>query len=213
MNENFFKYLSIFLLGLILGFSVSKINFSNFASSTQNSEGSIKVMGSADAPITIVEYSDFQCPFCEKYFQETYPQILENYVKTGKVKYQFKHFPLQIHPQAPAAGLASECALEQSKFWEMHDQLFQTQNQWSGSPDHLNFFKKLAGVLQLDQEKFNQCLDTGKYTDNINKDFSEGLNKSITGTPTFYINGQILIGAQDYNQFAQIIDTELSKAK
>lgn len=213
MNENFFKYLSIFLLGLILGFSVSKINLSSFTSSTQNGDGSIKVMGSADAPVTIVEYSDFQCPFCEKYFQGAYPQIVENYVKTGKVKYQFKHFPLQIHPQAPAAGLASECALEQSKFWEMHDQLFKTQSQWSGSPDHLNFFKKLAGELQLDQEKFNQCLDTGKYTDNINKDFSEGLNKSITGTPTFYINGQILIGAQEYNQFAQIIDAELNKAK
>jgi protein-disulfide isomerase len=210
MNENFFKYLSVFLLGLILGFSISKVDFSGMAVSSQTGTGSVKIMGSNNAPVTIVEYSDFQCPFCEKYFTETYPEILKKYVETGKVKYQFKHFPLQIHAQAPAAGLASECALEQGKFWEMHDQLFKTQNTWAGSPDHLNFFKKLATDIQLNQDQFNQCIDSGKYTDNINYDFSEGLNKGITGTPTFYINGQTLIGAQDISAFSNIIDQALA---
>ena len=109
--SSFFKGLSIFMIGLILGFLISKIDYNstNIPAGNQSS-GSVKEMGSKDAKVTITEYSDFQCPMCSKYFNESYKTIVQNYVSTGKVKYVFKQFPLNIHPQAPAAALASECA-------------------------------------------------------------------------------------------------------
>lgn len=208
-NNNFFKYLSVFLLGLILGYLIKGINFSSLNAPSISGQGSNKVIGQNSAPVTMIEYSDFQCPLCKKFFDETYQTTIKKYIDEGKIKYSMKHFPLNIHPQAPAAALASECALEQGKFWEMHDLLFDSQASWSGSPTHLEHFKKLAQDLGLEKDKFSQCLDQKKYQDNVNKDYQEGLNQAVRGTPTFYINGQLIIGAQDTQVFKDAIEQAL----
>jgi protein-disulfide isomerase len=208
-KSSFAKYLSIFLLGLILGYSVKSLGILNLSQSLTPSiteNGSIKVMGKEDAPITITEYSDFQCPLCKKYFDDTFSTIVEQYVNTGKVKYVFKHFPLNIHPEATPASIASECALEQDKFWEMHDQLFMNQQQWSSQADHINTFKGYAKNMQLDEGKFNECLDNKTYSASVNADYEEGLKSNVRGTPTLYINDQPVIGAQPTANFTKIID-------
>jgi protein-disulfide isomerase len=209
--NNFFKCLSIFLIGMIIGFLISKIDIHTPAVSSQSSSGSVKVMGSENAAVTITEYSDFQCPLCRRFYTDSYSTILDNYVKNGKVKYVFKHFPLNIHPQAPDAALAAECALDQNKFWEMHDLLFQNQDQWSGQSNHNDYFKKLAADLKLDTGKFSQCLDNKKFQDNVDKDYNEGLTKNVRGTPTFYINNELIVGAQDTKVFTDTLDRLLQK--
>jgi protein-disulfide isomerase len=170
------------------------------------------VIGNHNAPVTMVEYSDFQCPLCKKFYDENFNKLVTDYIKTGKVKYVFKQFPLNIHPQAPDAALASECALEQNKFWEMHDLLFENQTAWSGKSDYLNTFKQFAKQLALNETQFNTCLDTKKHQGNVNKDYQEGLTKGVRGTPTFYINDQILVGAQEYDKFTDMLDQALNPA-
>jgi protein-disulfide isomerase len=211
-NNNFFRSLSILLVGMIIGFLINKIpslsvpSTVTLTSTPTETQQSIKTMGNPDAKVTITEYSDFQCPFCFDYFSKTYPKILKNYVETGKVKYQFKNMPLNMHPQAPGAALAAECALEQNKFWEMHDALFTNQSKWSGQSDYLNTFSQLAAALGLKQDQFNTCLNSSKYQGSVKADYSEGLSRGFGGTPSFVINDQILIGSQDYSVFAETID-------
>lgn len=166
------------------------------------------VKGNANAKVTIVEFSDFECPFCGKFYEETYPLILKNYVDTGKVKIVFRDFPLtSIHPNAQKAAEATECAAEQGKFWEMHDKLF--ENQDSLSVDDL---KKYAADLKLNTATFNSCLDSGKMTAEVEKDAQEGMSYGVTGTPAFFINGRLVSGAQEFSAFEAIIDEELAKA-
>jgi protein-disulfide isomerase len=163
--------------------------------------------GPEDASVTIVEYSDFECPYCSRYFRETYPLLKQQY--GDKVRYVFKHFPLtNIHPNAERAGLASECAREQGKFWEFHDVAF--ANQTSLSREGLIRLAAQAGVPNAEQ--FTQCLDTAKYASVIQADFNEGIGLNITGTPTFFINGLPLVGAQPFQTFKATIDRALAFA-
>ncbi|MCC6643653.1 DsbA family protein [Candidatus Peregrinibacteria bacterium] len=210
-QNNFFKIVSAFLLGLIVGYLLGKANFSGAAMPRIEANSSVKIQGQENAPVTITEYSDFQCPLCHSFFVNSYPTILENYIKTGKVKYVYKHFPLNIHPQAPAAALASECALDQNKFWEMHDKLFENQDRWSGNPSHGDIFKQLAADIGLDQAKFNQCYDQATYKNNVDVDYNEAITNGFRGTPTFYINDQLIVGAQDTKVFTDAIDALLNK--
>ena len=160
--------------------------------------------GDPNAGITIVEYSDFQCPFCER-VEPTLDKILQDYA--GKVKLYYKHFPLtQGHQYAQKAAEASECAADQGKFWEYHDKLFENQ----GALD-TNSLKRYATDLGLDAAKFNACLDNGDKTNQVNTELQEGISNGVQGTPAFLINGQLLSGAQPYANFKQIIDSELIK--
>ncbi|MCS7109249.1 MAG: DsbA family protein, partial [Candidatus Micrarchaeota archaeon] len=160
--------------------------------------------GNPDAPITIIEYSDFQCPFCSK-VQPTIEQILKDY--DGKVKIYYEQFPLtQIHPNAQKAAEASLLAAEQGKFWEYHDILFKNQDKLD-----VKYLKEYASQLGLDAEKFNYGLDSGIKAQTVNKNLQEGIKNGVQGTPTFFINGHILTGAQPYSVFKQIIDSELNR--
>ncbi len=161
--------------------------------------------GNADAPITIVEFSDLQCPFCGSWFKNAYKQINENYIKTGKVKLVYRHFPLSSHPEAAPAANATECANEQGKFWEMHDKIFLNQAQLSAAN-----YKAWAKDLGLDTAKFDSCYDSKKYDSKVTADFSEGASVGVSGTPTFFVNGQMIVGAQPYETFKQVIDAELA---
>lgn len=162
--------------------------------------------GLANAPVTIVQFSDYQCPFCEKFNTETFPQIDEQYIKTGKVKFVYRDFPLDFHEFAQKAAESARCAFEQNKFFEYHDIIFKNQ-----SAIAISNLKQYAKDLGLDTAKFNTCLDSGKTAVDVKKDLADGASYGVTGTPTFFINGWILVGAQPFSTFEQAIESELKK--
>jgi protein-disulfide isomerase len=158
--------------------------------------------GPAEAPVTIVEFSDFQCPYCSRVLP-VLDQVTEKY--GDKVQIVFRQFPLlNIHPQAQKAAEASLCAHDQGKFWEMHDAMFADQKGLS-----VDQLKAKAGGLGLDIAAFDECLDSSKYADQVSEDLREGSQVGVTGTPAVFINGRFLSGAQPFETFAQVIDEEL----
>lgn len=172
------------------------------------------VKGSASAPITLVEFSDFQCPYCGKFWKDTLPQIEENYVKTGKVKLVYRDFPLPFHPQAQPAALASECAHEQGKFWEMHDAIFENQKEWAGQEGAGDFFKAYGKKIGLNGKQFDECMKSKKYASEVMKDVVDGSAVGVGGTPGFFVNGKAISGALPYeNFFKPIFDAELAGKK
>jgi protein-disulfide isomerase len=163
------------------------------------------VKGLNDAPITMIEFSDYECPFCARYYLQTFPQIDENYIQTGKVKLIFRDYPLGFHQYAKKAAEASECADEQGKYWEYHSVLFENQEALDNES-----LKQYAVDLGLDATAFNECLDSGIMTPEIEKDFQDGVSYGIRGTPSFFINGIKVVGAQPYEVFEQLIEQELN---
>jgi protein-disulfide isomerase len=160
--------------------------------------------GPAAAPITIVEFSDFQCPYCSR-VTPTLKQVEEKY--GDKLRLVFRDFPLvQIHNNAAKAAEAGECAHEQGKFWEMHDKLFADQSKLQ-----VEALKQTATEIGLDSEKFNQCLDTAKYAAEVQKDVDEGSRYGVSSTPAFFINGRLLVGALPLESFTEIIEEELAR--
>jgi protein-disulfide isomerase len=166
--------------------------------------GDDAVKGDPNAPVTIIEWSDYECPFCERFASQTLPAITEQYIETGKVKLVFKDFPLSFHANAQKAAEAAECAGEQDKYYDMHDLLFS-----KGVSGGVDAFKAYAAELELDTEKFNDCLDTGKMADEVAEDMQEGVSAGITGTPGFIVNGQQIKGAQPFQVFQQVIESFL----
>ena len=161
------------------------------------------VRGVASAPVTIIEFSDYQCPFCAR-VNPTLEQVRKTY--GDKVKIVFKDFPLPNHAQAPKAAEAAHCAGEQGKYWEMHDTMFANQRALN-VPD----LKQHAATLGLDAAAFNQCLDSGKHAKLVAAGSAQGEQMGVNSTPTLYINGRALIGAQPFEAFKQVIDDELAK--
>jgi protein-disulfide isomerase len=161
--------------------------------------------GSATAPVTIVEFSDFQCPFC-KQVVPTLTQVLSRYGE--KVKLVYRDFPLDIHPQAGKAAEAARCAQDQGKFWEYHDALF--ANSPNLSPQGL---KTYAEQLGLDISSFEHCLASGTYAAAVQKSIDEAIRLGVTGTPAFFINGELLSGAQPLESFVRVIERELAPAR
>ncbi len=167
------------------------------------SAGNAPFYGNADAKVTIIEFSDFQCPFCAKGY-ELLKEIKKKYGK--KVKIAFKQYPLPNHNHAKKAAEASLCAADQNKFWNMHDHMFQNQTALS-VPD----LKAAAKKLGLDSAKFDSCLDKGEKASLVNNDMEEGRKIGVKSTPTFYVNGQLVEGARSIEVFSEIIDSELKK--
>ena len=175
------------------------------------------IIGSPNAPITIIEFSDFQCPFCARFHIQTLPIIMDEYINEGKVKLVFRDFPIQsIHPNAVLASVAAECANEQEKFKEMHDILFESQKEWSNQETGgaIELFNQYAREMELKQEQFESCLTSAKYVEEIQKDLNDGRTYGITGTPGFFIgNDEIgfveLKGAQPFESFKKVIDSQL----
>lgn len=172
-------------------------------------------LGLKDAKVTLIEFSDFQCPFCRKFWKETLPQIKRDYIDTGKVKFVYRDFPLSFHPGAEPAAEAGECAEEQGKYWEMHDKIFLAQSlKGEGTVSFtVSDLKKWAREIGLNAGQFNQCLDSGKYKEEVQKDFQAGTAAGVSGTPTTFINGRPIVGAQAYESFKVLIDEELAKKK
>jgi protein-disulfide isomerase len=166
--------------------------------------------GNPEAPVIIVEFSDFQCPFCGRFYTESLGQIKSQYVDTGKVKFIYRDFPLaSIHPQAQSSAEAAQCALEQGNFWDFHDILFERQG--SLSPDN---YKTWASELGLDAQQFSDCFDSGKHRASVQTDFSEGSAAGVSGTPTFFIGNEEkgferVVGAQPFSVLQQVIESKL----
>jgi protein-disulfide isomerase len=162
------------------------------------------VKGSAAAKVTLIMYSDFQCPYCLSH-KGTIDQIIKNY--GDKVRLVFRQFPLtSIHPEAEKAAEASECASEQGKFWEMYDKIFADNQAGTMS---VAKWKEEAKNLKLNTTKFNDCLDSGKYASKVSQEAAGGEAAGVQGTPATFVNGQLVSGAIPYDQFKQIIDSKL----
>ncbi len=169
--------------------------------------------GDPAAPVVMEDFSSYQCPFCGKYFRESYPQVMANYVETGQVLYVFRDFPLASQRQSPLAAEAANCAGQTgggSAYWAMHHQLFVRQAEWSGKGNADVLFKGYAEELELDAAAFGDCLDSGATRAQVEADAAEGGARGVRGTPTFFINGQPLVGAQPYAVIAQVIDAALA---
>lgn len=201
-SEKKWRYLSVALL-VILAVSVFG-NIFMIAKLTGyvgppkgNYKGGVDFVGKTDAAVTMVMYTDFQCPFCAKWYQETWPAIKENFVDTGLVKFQVKNFPLSFHSNANIASLAAECAKEQGHFLDYEDLIYANQ----GALDRASLIG-YAGQAGADAGKFAACLDEGRYQEKIDADQQEGSASGISGTPGFLINGvEFPVGASPYSVF------------
>lgn len=173
--------------------------------------GHLPILGDESAEVTVIEFSDFQCPFCKQWFEQTKDQFIKDYVDTGKVKFAYRQYPIpQLHANAQKASEASECANDQDKFWDYHDLLFKEQDGWANLPDPAEQFSTYATQLGLNKSTFDSCLSSDKYAGIVKEDIDAGTVAGVSGTPTFFINGTSLVGAQPYDSFKTLIDQELS---
>jgi protein-disulfide isomerase len=161
--------------------------------------------GAASAPIEIIEFSDFQCPFCLR-ADPTVRQVLSTY--GDRIRFVYRHYPLPNHPMARPAAEAAACAGEQGKFWPYHDLLFANPSKL-GDAD----LKQHAATLGLNAAQFNSCVDTHKPKAQIDTDVKEGEEAGVNGTPAFFINGRMISGAQPFEVFKKIIDEELERKR
>ncbi len=166
------------------------------------------IEGDPEAPITIVEFSDFQCPFCKRFFDEVYPDIKSEFIDTGIARLAFRNFPLDIHPDAEIAAEAAQCAYEQGSFWEYHNILFENQDDLS--VDALKSYASEITTPGFSISQFDDCLDTGKYAPKIAQDIVDGTSYGVSGVPTFFINGVKITGVQPFSLFNDTIYSELA---
>lgn len=172
--------------------------------------GNLPILGNKNAKVTIIEFADYQCPFCSKWFTDVEAKIIKDYVDTGKVKFAYRDYAF-LGDESKSSAQATRCANDQGKFWEFHDYLFNHQNgenQGAFSADNLKGF---ASTLGLSADQFNSCMDSGKYAKAVDDDLAAGQKAGVQGTPTAFVNGQILVGAQPYDAFKKLIDEELKK--
>jgi len=234
-QQNYWKLLSIGLLTFIIGYATGNLTGgtctadeceANVLAAEKNAEETVKVplenlpsssngeyyvLGEEDAPVTIIEYTDYQCPFCQRYYFNTFPSIKDEYIATGKVKYLVKDMALSFHSKAKPSAYAARCAGEQEKYWEMHDKVFLYQNQWSYADDAQAQFTSYAKELELDLDEFTTCYENApaKFDTQIDLDIAEAMSKGLSGTPSFSINDKTIVGAQGFEAFKAVIDAEL----
>src|SRR3989344_754109 len=181
-------------------------------------EGAAATAGNGNAPVIMVEYSDYQCPFCRSWFNSAKSQLDSEYIETGKILFVYKDFPLSFHPMAQPYAEAARCAGEQDKYWQMHDKIFEEQGKFgSGTVSNITEadVKGWATEMGMNAESFNSCIDSGNYADEVQANFNEGAQFGVSGTPSFFIGkrdgtGQLIVGAQPYSAFKQAIDALLS---
>ena len=172
------------------------------------------VSGSPSAPIEVIEFGDFECPQCARWASVTEPDVRSRLIQPGIVRFRYIDFPLSMHRNTFPASRAAACADEQGKFWEMHDLLYQTQDQWNGqatrNPDPI--FKQLGGQLGVNQQQFDSCIDTKKTQAKVQAHQQIALQRQAGGTPTFIIAGQMITQALTYDEFKRLVDQALAKS-
>lgn len=165
-------------------------------------------LGKTNAPVTVVEFSDFQCSFCRKFWAETLPKLKETYIQKGQARFIYRHFAI-LGKHSVQAAQASECAAGQGKFWPYHDRLFQNQGALAFTAAKL---KRYARELGLKEPTFNQCLGSGKYEDKIEGETAVAAFLGARGTPAFFVNGRLLAGAQPFEVFQAVMGEELKRS-
>ena len=171
------------------------------------------ILGDANAPVTVIEYGDYQCPFCGRFFEQVEPQLRDQYIRTGKAKMVYRNFQF-LGQESIAAGAAAECAKDQSKFWPFHDALYTAEikdGQENSGNLTRDLFVKLAGSVGMDVPQFTSCYDSNKYAAQVQKDKDAATAVGVNSTPTTYIDGKMVQGAQPFTAFATIIEEELKK--
>lgn len=171
------------------------------------------ILGDPNAPVTLIEYGDFQCPFCARFHSQVGPRLREEYIKPGKVKMVFRNFQF-LGPESVAAAEAAECAKDQGKFWAFHDALYDEEirdGQEHNGNLNRSFFVSTAQSLGLNVGDFTACVDSGKYADKVAKDTEEAQGAGVNSTPTTFVNGRLVRGAVPYDQFKAVIEEELAK--
>jgi protein-disulfide isomerase len=168
-------------------------------------------MGSESAPVTIVEYSDFQCPYCAGFASVQMPEVRSQLIATGKVRWRFRDFPLHAH--STTAALAAQCAGEQGKFWEMHDQLFD-HHQWAQEEkDPSGLFRDFGKAAGLDLSRYDACMDSRRYENRIKASQQEGIALGVHGTPTFFVNGRRFDGRPTSDAMKALVDSLIAAHK
>jgi protein-disulfide isomerase len=173
------------------------------------SVGKYPVLGNSNAKVTVIEFADFRCPFCEEWFQNVEPNLMSDYVKTGKIKFAFRNYAF-LGPASTLAANAGACANEQGKFWAFHDYMYQHQpDETDTSMYTVDNLSQIAGNLGMDQSQFQSCLSANKYSKDVQKDISDGAAAGVSGTPTTFVNGIAIVGAVPYSQLKAAIDNAL----
>jgi len=239
-SGNIWKYTTMLLAGLLLGYVIGRFELTtlNFIVSpneqkdektqdqdknTQekeedtapqgpvdvNTDGDL-ILGNNNAKITIIDFSDYQCPFSERFYSEIFVNLKQDFIDKGVVKYIFKDYPLNFHPNALPAAIAAECAGQQNKYWEMHSKLFETQEVWSGLENTEDTYNGYAKEIGLNLTKYTACIGEQSIKDEIMTDRSDGTAAGASGTPTLFINGMIVRGVpQSYDQFKQYLESQI----
>jgi len=165
-------------------------------------------MGSEQAPVTVYEMSDFQCPYCRRHTVENFPTIEKEYIETGKVRWVFVNFPIpQLHPNAVVAAEAAMCSAEQGAFWPVHDLLFAHQDTWAPLKEPGEFLLSLADSVGIDRGRLASCLQSQETLPQIRADAQGAAKAGATSTPTFYIEGGLLVGAHPMEVFRMVLDS------
>ena len=166
-----------------------------------------RTRGKADAPVTMYEMSDFQCPYCGQFWRETLPSIERDYIATGKLRLIFVNMPLSFHANAEPAAEVAMCAARQHKFWQMHDALFRTQDNWADLKEPGAYFLSLADSIHANRGQLQECLRAKATRTVVAADFDGSRRSGAGSTPTFYVEGELIVGAQPYGLFKSVLDS------
>jgi protein-disulfide isomerase len=192
--------------------TTASAGMSGFTDSISAAADRGRIRGSADAPVWLIEVSDFQCPFCKQWHDASFAAIDNEYVKTGKVRMAYLNFPLSsIHPNARAAAEAAMCASVQDKFWQMHESLFDTQQRWEGQPNPMPTFDSLAVAAGVEPKAWRDCMSTHATAKLIDADHDRSRSAGVGSTPTFFIGDRKLEGAYPTDSFRVALDSAIAK--
>jgi protein-disulfide isomerase len=165
------------------------------------------VKGSASAPIEITEYADYQCPFCQTFATLQMPTIEERLIESGRLRWRYRDFPLQQHEFARLAAHSAACADEQGKYWEQHDRIYEGQGEWSAARDAGDHFREYAREIGLDLQRYDECMEAGRYAGRIQASYEEGVRAGVSSTPTLLVAGRLYRGRIDSDAIRRLVDS------
>jgi protein-disulfide isomerase len=213
MNRFYAILAGVAVLGLgALGFLLSRPRVSSIPanvtiqpSDTAGFRGYLK--GSASAPVEITEYADYQCPFCQTFATLQMPTIEERLIKTGRLRWRYRDFPLQQHQFARLAAHSAACADEQGKYWEQHDRIYEGQSDWAAARDAGEHFRDYARAIGLDLGRYDQCMESGKYAGRIQASQEEAVRAGVSSTPTLLVGNRLYQGRIDSDAIRRLVDS------
>ena len=209
LKNNWMRILAIALLAVLAPFAEIGAAQPLSVEETLAALGKGPTLGVASAPVSVVEFSDFQCSFCRKFWADTLPKIKDKYIKQGKVQFIYRHFAI-LGKFSEQAAIAAECAAEQGKFWEYHDKLFANQGGLAFTEPKLEQYGR---EVRLKDANFKRCLTTEKYRKKVEGETAVAASLGARGTPTFFVNGRLIVGAQAFDAFQAVIEEELNRKR